>query len=128
MIKGIGVLAAMAIVLAGSAPATAKTSLFRTPSHNIYCLYSSSGQSGAFIRCDVLSLNDVGFLLEGRKRAKRIRITDTVTDPRKARSLRYGKSRRFGSFLCVSRKSGLTCQSRTSNHGFTLSRQRQDVF
>ena len=124
----IGVLAATVVVLAGAVPATAKTTLFRTPSRNIYCLYSSSGQSGAFIRCDVLSLNDVGFLLEGRKRAKRIRITDTVTDPRKARNLRYGKSRRFGSFRCISRTSGLTCRSRTSNHGFTLSRQRQRVF
>ena len=76
----------------------------------------------------MLSLNDVGFLLESRKRARRIRITDTVTDPRKARVLRYGKSRRFGSFRCISRRSGLTCGSRTSNHGFTLSRQRQQVF
>ncbi len=126
--SAIGVLAATVLALAAPVPATAKTTLFRTPSRNIYCLYSSSGQSGAYIRCDVLSLNDVGFLLERRKRAKRIRITDTVTDPRNARVLNYGTSRRFGSFRCTSRKSGLTCRSRTSGHGFTLSRQRQRVF
>ena len=124
----IGVLAATALAFAAPAPAAAKTSLFRTPSRNIYCLYSSSEQSGAFIRCDVLSLNDVGFMLERRKRARRIKITDTVTNPRRARVLRYGTSQRFGSFQCTSRTSGLTCGSRTSGHGFTLSRQRQRVF
>lgn len=121
-------LGATVVALAGAIPATAKTTKFRTPSQNIYCLYSSTGRSGAYIRCDVLSLNDVGFVLERRKRARRVRITDTVTDPPKARDLAYGKSRRFGSFRCFSRTSGLTCRSRTSGHGFTLSRQRQRVF
>ncbi len=124
----VGLLASTLVVFAGAIPATAKTTSFRTPSRNIYCLYSTSGQSGAFIRCDVLSLNDVGFVLERRKRARRVKITDTVTDPRKARDLAYGTSRRFGSFRCISRTSGLTCRSRTSGHGFTLSRRHQRVF
>ena len=124
----IGLLAVTLVVLAGPSPAMAKTTAFQTPSRNIACLYSSSGQPGAFIRCDVLSLNDVGFMLERRERARRIRITDTVTDPRQARVLDYGTSRRFGRFRCISRTSGLTCRSRTSGHGFTLSRNHQRVF
>ena len=119
---------ATAVAFVAALPAHAKTSAFRTPSKNIYCLYSSSGDSGAFIRCDVLSLNDVGFLLERRGRGRRIRITDTVADPQGARVLRYGTSRRFGPFRCTSRTSGLTCRSRASGHGFALSRQHQRVF
>ena len=124
----IGLLTAMLIVLAGPTTATAKRTEFQMPSRNIVCVYSSSGQPGAFIRCDVLSLNDVGFTLERRKRAKRIRITDTAGDTTKARVLAYGTSRRFGPFRCTSRRTGLTCMSRTSGHGFTLSRRQQRVF
>jgi hypothetical protein len=124
----IGLLVATVVVLAAPGAATAKTNEFQTPSHNIVCRYSSSGGPGALIRCDVLSLNDVGFLLERRKRAKRIRVTDTAGDTTKARILRYGTARRFGPFRCASRTSGLTCRSRTSSHGFTLSRRRQRVF
>jgi hypothetical protein len=120
--------AAVALALVGAVPALARTESFQTPSGNIVCLYSSSGGPGSFIRCDVLSLNDVGFTLDRRHTAKRIRITDTVADPNGARSLRYGTSRRFGSFRCRSRRSGLTCRSTRSRHGFELSRQRQRVF
>ena len=123
-----------AALLAGSvlalspAPAAAKTRSFRTPSKNVVCLYSSRGESGPYIRCDVLSLNDVGFFLDRRHRGKRIRVTDTVADPNKAPALRYGAPRRFGPFRCGSRRSGLICRSRVSGHGFELSRQRQRVF
>jgi hypothetical protein len=122
------VLAATAAVALGPAPAGAKTHGFQTPSRNIACLYSSSGGPGAFIRCDVLSLNDTGFLLDRRHRAKRIKVTDTVADPNGASVLRYGHSRRFGPFTCTSRPGGLTCKSRTSGHGFKLNRERQRVF
>lgn len=117
-----------ALALSGSLSAAAKTRSFRTPSKNIVCVYSSGGPAGAYIRCDVLSLNDVGFLLDRRHRAKRIRVTDTAADVNTAAVLRYGKSRRFGPFRCTSRHSGLTCKSREGGHGFKLSRQRQRVF
>ena len=115
------------VLLVGIGSAVAKTSSFRTPSKNIYCLYSSSGGPGPVIRCDVLSLNDVRFLLDRRHKAQRIKVTDSVVNSR-ARALRYGSKRRFGLFNCVSRTTGLTCRSRRSRHGFKLSRARQRVF
>jgi hypothetical protein len=117
-----------AVAVSGSLSAAAKTRTFRTPSKNIVCVYSSAGGPGAYIRCDVLSLNDVGFLLDRRHRAKRMKVTDTAGDVNRAAVLRYGKSRLFGPFRCSSRRSGLTCKSRKSGHGFRLSRHRQRVF
>src|SRR4051812_42733489 len=116
-----------ALALFGSSLAVAKTRSFRTPSKNIVCLFSSRDGPGPYIRCDVLSLNDVGFSLDRRHKARRIRVTDTVADPNKARALGYGKSLRLGPFRCHSRRSGLTCKSQTS-HGFRLSRGRQRIF
>lgn len=121
-------LAAVAVAMSKADPAVAATRSFQTPSKNIVCLYNSRGPRGPSIRCDVLSLNDVGFTLERRRRARRIRITDTVADTTRARVLRYGTSRPFGPFRCTSRRSGLTCRSRESAHGFKLSRARQRVF
>jgi hypothetical protein len=115
------------LVLAAAAPASAATRRFQTPSHNIVCLYGSKGGPGPHLRCDVLSLNDTGFRLDRRHRGRRVRVTDTVNDPR-APVLRYGSSRRFGPFRCTSRRTGLTCRSRVSGHGFFLSRARQRVF
>ncbi len=76
----------------------------------------------------MLSLNDVGFTLDGRHKARRIKVTDTAADPNSAGVLRYGSSRRFGPFRCRSRRSALTCKSRSSGHGFKLSRETQRVF
>jgi uncharacterized protein DUF6636 len=121
-------LAAMALTVTGSLPAEAKTSLFRTPSKNVYCLYSSKGGPGPYIRCDVLSLNDAGFVLDRRHKAKRVKVTDTVADPNRASELGYGKSRRFGPFRCSSSPTGLTCKNRKRTHGFKLSRQKQILF
>ena len=117
---------ALVAVLVAAASAEAKVSHFRTPSHNIVCLYSSSGGPGPYLRCDVLSLNDTGFTLRRRYRAKRRHVTDSVSDPR-SRAIPYGTSRRFGPFTCTSRTTGLTCRSRPSGHGFFLSRRRQSV-
>jgi hypothetical protein len=117
----------IALTLSAFVPANAERRSFRTPSKNIYCLYSSRGGPGPFIRCDVLSLNDVGFLLDRRHKGKRIRVTDTVVDT-KARVLGYGTSRRYGPFTCSSHRSGLKCRSRPAGHGFELSRESQRVF
>jgi hypothetical protein len=76
----------------------------------------------------VLSLNDKGFLLDRRHKARRINVTDTAADTTRAPILRYGKSRRFGPFRCRSQRSGLTCKSLISGHGFKLSREQQRVF
>jgi hypothetical protein len=60
-------------------------------------------------------------------KGKRIKITDTVFDP-KAKPLAYGKSTSFGRLKCTSRRSGITCRSLKSGHGFTVSVERQRVF
>jgi hypothetical protein len=121
--------AALALIalLALPAAADARTRKFRTPSGNIPCLYSSSGGPGPFLRCDVLSLNDVGFRVDRTRRARRIRVTDSVFD-RRAPVLRYGRSLVLGPFRCTSRRTGLTCNSTVSGHGFRLSRERQRVY
>jgi hypothetical protein len=120
--------AAFALLTALPSSAGAVTRTFQTPSHNIVCVYSSSGGPGAFVRCDVLSLNDVGFFLRGDGRPRRRKVSDTAADVTRAPVLRYGSSKRLGLFTCRSRRSGLTCTSGSSGRGFTLSRERQRLF
>ena len=120
-------IAVLALALTLPAGASAKFRQFQTPSGNIGCAYSSSGGPGPFIRCDVLSLNDVGFFLRRHGKARRHHISDTVADP-SAPVLRYGHKRRFGRYTCKSRKSGLTCKNRRNGHGFKLSREHQKLF
>ena len=125
--RSVLVLAVVALALVAAAPATGKTKSFRTPSHKIACLYSSSGGPGPYIRCDALFLNDVGFFLKKTGKGRRHHVTDTVNDPH-AKTLAYGKSLRLGPFSCASRQTGLKCKSRKTGHGFKISRQRQRVF
>jgi hypothetical protein len=113
------------VFLAGAASAEGRQRAFHSPSGNIRCLYRSSGESGPVLRCDVLSLNDVGFTLDRRHRGKRVHVTDALPE---GDVLPYGSTRRLGPFRCRSRRSGLTCRSKPSGHGFELSRERQRVF
>lgn len=117
--------ALVALMVAG--PALSKTRTFRTPSGNIACLYSSSAGPGPYLRCDVLSLNDVAYRLRATGRGRRIHVTDTVSAPG-SRVLRYGTVRNYGPFRCRSRRRGLTCVARPSGHGFRLSREHQRGF
>jgi Family of unknown function (DUF6636) len=114
-------------LLIAAPPASARSKHFQTPSHNIRCLYLSSQGPGPWIRCDVLSLNDTAYRIDRRHRGRRIHVTDTVAVPG-ANVLGYGKSLRVGPFTCTSRPSGLTCKSRSSGHGFKVSRERQTRF
>ncbi len=100
---------------------------FQTPSHNIICAYFKSGGPGPFARCDILSLNDVGYVVYRHGKGKRLKIFDSVFSPH-AKVLKYGHSRRFGRFTCKSRKSGLTCKNRRNGHGFKVSREKQKAF
>jgi hypothetical protein len=122
-----GVVLGLAVLLAVSGTALARTKSFQTPSHNIRCLYMSTQGPGPWIRCDMFSLNDTAFRIDRRHRGLRIHVTDTVAEPG-AKVLRYGRSLRVGPFTCTSRLSGLTCKSRPSGHGFKLSKQRQKRF
>lgn len=119
---------------AGVAQAAAEPVRFQLPSHHIACWSDRT-----FVRCDILDPDhqpkrpascelDYGhaFELTRTGRGHRICAGDTVLDP-KAPVLRYGKSKRFGSFTCRSRRSGLRCTNRRG-HGFELSRARQRLF
>jgi len=58
---------------------------------------------------------------------RRIHATDTVLDPR-AKVLAYGHTTRFHRLRCTSRRTGITCRSTRSGHGFTVSVERRRVF
>ena len=121
-------LVAILLFAAGASPAAAaptKSPVFQTPSKKIACRYDPTGTPR--IRCDVLWLNDLAVVLTPKGKARRRHVTDTVASPH-ARVLRYGRSLELGPFKCTSRRTGLTCRSRLSDHGFTVSRARQRVF
>ena len=117
--------AAAALALAAFAEAASADSQFRTPSGQIVCLYSKTGGPGPFLRCDLRFLNDRAVFLRRHGQARMSHVTDAV--PPTGRVLRYGHSRKLGPFRCRSRRSGLSCRSR-SGHGFAVSRERQRVY
>ena len=110
-------------------PATASAALraFRSPTGNVGCLFASDAGIPRQVRCEWRGGNDRAVVLTERGKGRRIKITDTVMDP-KAEVLAYGRSARFGSLRCTSRTTGITCRSRRSGHGFTVSVDRQRVF
>jgi hypothetical protein len=79
------------------------------------------------VRCEWRGSNDRAVILDETRKGKRIKVTDTVLDP-KANVLKYGKSTRFGKLTCTSRTSGITCKSSKSGHGFSVSVDKQRVF
>jgi hypothetical protein len=134
-------LAVAVVVTVGAPAAVAADTLvtFQTPSHKIGCAYMRLAGERPSLRCDVADLKnpanrpascelDYGsaFGLGLRGRAQRLCVGDTVLDP-KASVLAYGRTRRLGSFTCVSRTTGLRCTS-PSGHGFELAHARQRLF
>jgi hypothetical protein len=126
----------------GSADAPPSTvvrlQIFRSPTGNIGCALL-----GAVARCDILRrtwpvparpstcppIVDYGQGLEvGPGGAARfVCAGDTARDPLSPR-LAYGAASRVGPFVCVSRRTGMTCTSSVSGHGFLLSVQRYTFF
>jgi hypothetical protein len=119
-------LAAAALALV---PATAAASYraFRSPTAKLGCAFYADPQTPRTVRCEWAGSNDRALTLTETGRVRRIRISDTVRDP-KARVLAYGHSTSFGKLTCTSRRTGITCRSARSGHGFTVSVQRQRVF
>ena len=99
---------------------------FQSPSGRIGCAFYSDAETPRQVRCDWDGGGDRAITLNEAGKGKRIRISDTVRNP-KAKVLAYGKSTSFGRLRCTSRRSGMTCRSR-SGHGFTVSVERQRVF
>jgi hypothetical protein len=122
------------LALAGSG--SAAVFLFRMPSSNIGCAYSSEpGTSGGpTLRCDILSglkpkpkrppgcnLDwTFGYQMHATGKSLRVCAGDTTVDPR-SKVVRYGHRWRAGGLTCLSRRIGLRCTNR-SGHGFFLSR------
>ena len=111
---------------------------FQTPSKNIACqFFTGDGQSS--LRCDIMAVAakparprdcelDFGdaFELPAKGAAAPICHGDTVADP-KLPVLAYGAAWQRGGITCRSAPTGLTC-SNTAQHGFALSRAKQQVF
>jgi hypothetical protein len=120
-------LVATAVLAAVPAHASAALRTFRSPSGNLGCMFYSDAQTPRTVRCEWRGGNDRALTLTERGKGKRIRITDTVLDP-KAKVLAYGRTTKFGSLRCTSRTTGITCRSTRSKHGFMVSMQKQRVY
>ena len=120
-------LLATGVVAAVPTSASAALRTFRSPTGNLGCMFYSNAQTPRQVRCEWRGGNDRAVTLTERGKGKRIKITDTVLDP-KAKVLAYGKTTKFGSLRCTSRSTGITCRSTRSSHGFVVSMQKQRVF
>ncbi len=122
--------AALAAVLCGALlppSAAAAFRQFRSPSGKLGCAFLSDSKTPPQVRCDWRGANDTAVTVAERGRAKRIHVTDTVLDPN-ARVLAYGHTTAFHRLRCTSRRTGITCRSTRSGHGFTVSVSRQRLF
>ena len=119
-------LAAAAVALV-PASASAAYRAFRSPTGKLGCAFYADAQTPRTVRCEWRDSNDRALTLRQRGRARTIKISDTVMDP-KAKILAYGHSTSFGKLRCTSRRTGITCRSLRSGHGFVVSTQRQRVF
>ncbi len=120
-------LAALGAALLTPAGADAAYRDFRSPSGKVGCAFYSDAETPRFVRCDWRGAGDHAVRVGERGKGKRIDATDTVMNPQ-ARVLAYGKTTSFGRLRCTSRRTGITCRSTRSNHGFTVSVEKQRVF
>ncbi len=111
---------------------------FQSPSGNIFCAIMSGDYAEA--RCDMRELMQSfrdppadcdlewgdSFAVGEQGPGALVCHGDTVMMP-DAPVLEYGQSLSLGAFTCTSEQSGVTCTN-GQDHGFTLSRARQDVF
>jgi uncharacterized protein DUF6636 len=118
---------AVLILLAFPAGASAAFVQFRSPTGKIGCAFESGGSLKPIVRCEWAGSNDRAVWVGRHGRAHHLRISDTVRDPH-AKVLKYGHSKRFHQLRCTSRRSGMTCRSTLTGHGFTVSVQRQRLF
>lgn len=123
-------LVSCAVLAAASlAPASAGAAIrmFRSPSGKLGCAFYTDKQTPPTVRCDWRSGNDRAVSLAETGKGRRIHVTDTVLDPG-AKVLAYGHTRSFHRLRCTSRRTGITCRSTRSSHGFTVSNEKQRVF
>jgi len=123
----LAVLVAAALLASVPAWASAAYRDFRSPSGKLGCAFFSDAETPRTVRCEWDGANDVAVTLAEIGKGKRIKATDTIRSPR-AKVLAYGRSTAFGRLRCTSRRGGITCRSTRSDHGFTISVDKQRVF
>jgi len=116
-----------ALTLALPATATATYRVFRSPSGKLGCAFFTDAETPPFVRCDWRGSDDQAVQLGETGRARLRHVTDSVMDP-KAPVLRYGHSTTFRQLRCRSRRTGITCRSLRSGHGFRVSTQKRELF
>ncbi|WP_189079312.1 DUF6636 domain-containing protein [Mangrovihabitans endophyticus] len=108
---------------------------FVTPSRNIGCLLVAG-----YLRCDVGERAwtapppaepcawDYGFGVEmvGDAATRFSCVSDSTLGAQTV--LPYGKTVAAGSFVCTSGRAALRCRNVSTGHGFTLSRERYELF
>jgi len=117
---------------------TVHVETFLTPTGNIGCVIVS-----ALARCDIVArawslpprpsscpqIVNFGQGLEvGPTSPARFVCAGDTARNQASQKLPYGTASEIGSFVCVSRATGLTCTSSSSGHGFQISRQRYQLF
>jgi hypothetical protein len=130
---------ALFLALAGSA--SAALFMFRTPSSNIGCIFTSEPSfGGPELRCDILSgLKPApkrprgctldwkyGYRIRPTGPALKVCAGDTAVN-RRAKVVPYGAKWGRGAFTCLSWRAGLRCHNR-SGHGFFLSKKHSYRF
>jgi len=121
------VLLALAAVLAFPAAAGATYRDFRSPSGKLGCAFYSDAETPPLVRCDWRGADDRGVQVGETGRARVRHVTDTVLNPH-ARVLLYGHTTRFHKLRCRSRRTGITCRSLRSGHGFKVSAEKRTLF
>ena len=121
------VLLALAAALAWPAAAGATYRDFRSPSGKLGCAFYSDAETPPFVRCDWRGSGDRGVQVGETGRARVRHATDTVLNP-DTPVLRYGHRTRFHRLRCRSRRTGITCRSLRSGHGFRVSTQKRELF
>ena len=117
----------LALLLAAPATASAELKMFRSPTGKIGCAFFREVAVATEVRCDWTGGGDHAVRVGVHGNAKRIKVTDTVLDP-DAKVLAYGKTKRFHGLRCTSRRTGMTCRSTKSGHGFKVSVEKRRLF
>jgi hypothetical protein len=120
-------LLSLALLLAAPATASAELKMFRSPTGKIGCAFFRETAVPTEVRCDWRGGGDHAVRVGLHGKARRIHVTDTVLDP-DAKVLAYGRTKRFHGLKCTSRRSGMTCRSTKSGHGFKVSVEKRRLF
>ena len=131
---------AVASVGVGEDSSARRQVFFHSPSKNIYCIIFRF-QGKATARCDIMQRTwpaphrphschlDYGNGAEVGPHGKGhfTCAGDTILG-QGHRVLRYGRSIKLGAIKCTSRRTGMTCRSVESDHGFAISRDAVAFF